>query len=100
MKQEIASVAQLKANLSAYLAKARAGTIIEVTAHRKVIALVVGAGSNESTGLPPGLARMAGEGKLRPGNGMPLTLGLPAAVSLAGAGPTLSDLVLQERGLR
>ncbi len=100
MKHETATVAQLKAKLSAYLAKAHAGTTIEVTAHRKVIALVVGACTNESTELPPGLARMADAGRLRPGNGTPLTLGSPAADSLAGAGPTLSDLMLQERGLR
>jgi antitoxin (DNA-binding transcriptional repressor) of toxin-antitoxin stability system len=94
MKTETASVAQLKSALSKYLAKARAGQIIEVTSHRKVVARVTGIPDT----LPDGLARMVAHGRLTPGNGMPLQFG--PLIKLSDGGPLPSEIILEDRGPR
>lgn len=98
MKSEIVSVAQLKSGLSKYLAKARSGQTIEVTSHRKVIARVVGVSEPVIRSLPGGLAQMAADGKLAPGNGQRLSFAAP--IRLADGGQPLSELVLEDRGPR
>ncbi len=100
MKTETVSVAQLKSNLSAYLAKARAGTTIAITSHRKEIARVVGVIPTPSHGLPPALAQLVADGRLTPGNGTPLTLDLPPPLQLSSAGLNVSEMTLQDRGPR
>ncbi len=100
MKIETASVAQLKSGLSAYLAKARSGTTIAITSHRKEIARVVGVATASPHGMPPGLAQLVADGKLAPGNGTPLTLDLPPPLQLSNSGTSVSEMALQDRGPR
>jgi antitoxin (DNA-binding transcriptional repressor) of toxin-antitoxin stability system len=100
MPTETASVAQLKAGLSSYLAKARNGITIEVTSHRKVIAQVTGAANERMAGLPATLAPLVLAGRLTPGNGTALLNGLPPPVRLAAGSPDVSEMVLQDRGAR
>lgn len=100
MKHETVSVAQFKSGMSAYLAKARAGTTLAITSHRKVIARVIGVASEPPEGLPHELAQLVADGKLTPGNGIPLTLDLPAPIRLSTDGLTVSEMVLQDRGAR
>ena len=100
MKHETVSVAQLKSGLSAYLAKARAGTTLTITSHRKVIARMVGAAPAPTQGVPDELAQLVADGKLTPGNGILLTLDLPPPVKLSTDGLSVSEMVLQDRGAR
>lgn len=92
---ETTSVAQLKARLSHYLAKARAGQTIEVTAHRKPVARITGV---PAQGVEGGLARLVAEGRLTPGDGQPLQLAPP--VRLTPDAPSVSEIVLEDRGPR
>lgn len=101
MKIETVSVAQLKSGLSAYLAKVRTGTTtLAITSHRKEIARVVGVADMRPLDLPQGLAQLVADGKLKPGNGTPLTLDLPPPLQLSNSGPSVSEMALQDRGPR
>ena len=100
MTIESVAVAQLKSNLSAYLAKARAGTTIAITSHRKEVARMVGVVAALPHGLPAALDRLVAAGKLTPGNGTPLTLDLPPPLQLSTAGLSVSEMALQDRGPR
>jgi antitoxin (DNA-binding transcriptional repressor) of toxin-antitoxin stability system len=98
MKSETTSVTRFKSELSKYLAKARSGRIIEVTSHRKVIARVVGVPDKLPRGFPAGLAEMAAHGKITLGNGEVRSFKRP--IKLSEGGPTLSEIVLEDRGPR
>ena len=100
MKHETVSVAQLKSGLSAYLAKARAGTTLTITSHRKVIAHLAGVATAPPQGVPDELAQLVADGKLTPGNGILLTLDLPPPLRLSTDSPSVSEMVLQDRGAR
>ena len=100
MKHETVSVARLKSGLSAYLAKARTGTTLTITSHRKAIARMAGVATAPSQGVPDELAQLVADGKLTPGNGILLTLDLPPPVRLSADGPSVSEMVLQDRGAR
>lgn len=94
MPTETTSIANLKARLSHFLAKVRAGHAIEVTAHRKPVARIVGI----PVPAEGGLAGLIAEGRVSPGDGQPLQLAPP--VRLSPEGPLVSDLVLEDRGPR
>lgn len=94
MSTETVSVAELKAHLSAYLTKARAGRAIQVTSHRRPVACITGVPEQ----APAGLARLIARGQVTPGDGQPLRLKPP--IRLSADGPLVSDLVLEDRGPR
>jgi prevent-host-death family protein len=83
------SIREFKAHLSSYLAKARGGDCIEITAHRKVVARIVG--------VPPaveaGPKRLVAEGVAQWNGGKPKG----AEVELPGEGKTVSQMVLEDR---
>ncbi len=81
----------LKAGLSRYVAKARAGTVIEVTSHDKPIVRIVGIPADQ----PPGIARLLASGAASGGGGKPALL---PAIKLSGGGKTVSEMVREDRG--
>lgn len=84
------SIRDFKAHLSRYLAEARAGVPIDLTAHRKVVARVVGVPPVESEGV----ARLVASGAAQWSGGKPKG----AAIHLAETARRVSDLVLDDRG--
>ena len=84
------SIRELKAQLSHYLAQARAGQVIRVTSHRKEIARIIGVPDTRHEGLDCLLA--AGEARWR--GGKPAG----ARIKLSEKGEPLSSIVLRERG--
>lgn len=84
------SIRELKAHLSAWLVRARAGEAIEVTSHRKVIARIQGV----PEAAPASVAELVASGAAQWRGGKPQG----AEVVLSEAGGCLSDLVMQDRG--
>lgn len=82
-------VHEFKARLSHYLARARAGETIEISAHRKVVARVTGVADAQATGFDRLLA--AGLAEWRPGTPK------GAAFKLSSGGKSLSDMALEDR---
>lgn len=91
MSLETTSIADLKARLSHFLARARAGQTIEVTSHRKPVARITGVPEQ----APDALARLVAEGRVSWGGG-PKPQG--AAVRLSEAPKTMADTVIEDRG--
>lgn len=83
-------VRDLKAQLSRYLARARAGEVLEVTSHRRVIARVTGVPDAASRGLAGLLASGAAVWR----GGKPAG----AEIHLSSGGISLADTVAQDRG--
>lgn len=85
------AIHQLKAGLSRYVARARAGEVIEVTSHDKPVARIVG--------IPPadhaGVARLLAGGAAQWRGGKPA---LQPAVALAGGGKAVSEMLIEDRG--
>lgn len=81
----------LKADLSRYVAMARAGAVIEITSHDKPIVRIVG--------FPPaglqGVERLLACGVATWQGGKPTPV---PAVKLGAAGRPLSDTALEDRG--
>lgn len=84
------SVRELKANLSKYLAEARAGKLIRVTSHRKEIARITGIPDTQDDGL----ARLLATGQAHWRGGKPAG----AQIRISDHGDPLSTIVLRERG--
>lgn len=84
------AMSELKAGLSRYVAKARAGEIIEITSHDKPVARIVS--------VPPvaasGIARLMANGGAQWSGGKPA---LAPALALGDAGKTVSQMVLEDR---
>lgn len=81
---------QLKAGLASYVARARAGEVIEITSHNKPVARMSGLPAAEDSGIHRLLLRGAASwsgGKPLPG---PL-------VELRDHGKSLSEMVLEDR---
>ncbi|MEQ1438916.1 type II toxin-antitoxin system prevent-host-death family antitoxin [Fontimonas sp. SYSU GA230001] len=86
---------ELKARLSHYLAEARRGRPVEITSHRRVVARLVGVPEATGTGsLDEAVARLIAEGKATWSGGKPKG----AALRLSPGGPSLSDIVIEDRG--
>ena len=83
-------IREFKAHLSRYLAQARAGQVIEVTADRKVVARVSGVPAVAGRGIPSLIAAGAAEW----GGGKPAG----ARIELAASGPAVSTIVIEDRG--
>jgi prevent-host-death family protein len=79
-------VAKLKASLSSYLSRVKAGEVVVVTEHGRPIAHLVPA-PTVATDAQRHLARLERSGLLRRGSGMILesVAGLPRAVDASGA---------------
>jgi len=93
MTSETVSVAELKAKLSSYLAKARAGETIEVTLRGQPVARITGVPEQ----APDGLARLIADGRVAWGGA-----GKPrgAAIRLEEGDKSVSEIVIDERGPR
>lgn len=94
MTTEVTSVANLKARLSHFLARAHAGHAVEVTSHRKPVARIIGI----SEQAPGGLGGLIAEGRVTPGDGQALQLAPP--IRLSADLPSVSQIVLEDRGPR
>ena len=81
---------ELKSGLSRYVAKARAGEVIEITSHDRPVARLVGV----ATGGPAGVSRLLASGAATWGGGKPA---LHAPVVLSAGGQTVSESLLQDR---
>jgi len=84
------SVRELKAHLSRYLAEARAGKVVRVTSHRKEIARITGVPASGHDGL----SNLIGAREAHWQGGKPEG----AEIRLSGAGGSLSEIVLRDRG--
>jgi len=85
------AIHQLKSGLSRYVAKARAGEVIEITSHDKPVARLVGVPAASSAGV----ARLLARGTATWGGGKPA---LQAPVVLSVGGKSVSEIVLEDRG--
>lgn len=84
------AVHEAKANLSRYLARARAGEVIEITSHDKPVARLVGIPPGQSEGVGRLLAGRRAEWSGRKPQ-------LTPAVRLSEGSPTLSGIVIADR---
>jgi prevent-host-death family protein len=82
---------ELKAGLSRYVARARAGEVIEVTSHDKPVARLIGIATADA----PGVARLLARGAAQWRGGKPA---LEPAVRLGTSGKALAEMVLEDRG--
>lgn len=80
----------LKAGLSRYVARARAGEAIVITSHDKPVARLVGIPSSAA----PGVSRLLSKGAAVWSGGKPI---LQPPVRLAGSGRSVSEIVKEER---
>lgn len=88
------SVRDLKTHLSAWLARAQAGEVVEITSHRKPIARITavkqadGASTNPlQKAIEAGLVSWSGQKPV-----------FPPPVKLRGGGRLISDIVIEDRG--
>ena len=88
------SVRDLKARLSEWLSRARAGEVVEVTSHRRPIARLTAVKSQNPSPMSP-LEKATDAGALRWSGRKPV---FPAPVKLNDGGPQISDLVIEDRG--
>lgn len=82
---------ELKSGLSRYIARARAGEVIEITSHDKPVARLVGV----PVAGPAGVSRLLARGAATWAGGKPALL---APVVLSLGGQSVSDIVLEDRG--
>ncbi len=85
------AIHELKSGLSRYVARARAGEVIEITSHDKAVARMVG--------IPPtgkgGVTRLLAQGAAHWSGGKPA---LRPALPLVPRGKGIGDMVLEDRG--
>ena len=85
------AIHELKSGLSRYVARARAGEVIEITSHDKPVARLVGVPADS----PAGVSRLLARGAATWGGGKPA---LHPPVVLSTGGKTVSEIVLEDRG--
>lgn len=91
-------IRELKAQLSAYVKQARMGQRVQVTDRGTVVAEIVPAGWGEAEPVPPGLAALAREGRVRMATRQRRqNYSTPRAQVPAG---TIARLLEEERGER
>ena len=88
------SVRDLKTHLSAWLARAQAGEVVEVTSHRKPIASITALKPADS-GITSSLQKAIDAGLISWSSQKP---NLPPPVKIRGKGKLLSDIVIEDRG--
>ena len=84
------SMREFKSHLASYINQAQAGQLIELTSHRKVVALLVGVPQADSAGVSSLLAKGIASWQ----GGKPVG----AAFKLQDHGKTVSEWVLEGRG--
>jgi prevent-host-death family protein len=87
------AVRDLKTHLSQWLARARAGEVVEITSHRRPIARLTGYPQAEDASPSP--LQQAIDSGIVSWNGRKPEF--PPPVRLSGEGPSMSDLVLEGR---
>ena len=85
---------ELKAGLSRYVARARAGEVIEITSHDTPVARIVGIPPATSV-VPSGIARLLASGAAAWSGGKP-NFRLP--LKLTEGGKSVSEMVVEDRG--
>jgi prevent-host-death family protein len=91
------SVRELKTHLSAWLARAQAGDVVEVTSHHKPIARITGLRPAPlDPASPAHLLQSAIEAGIITWNGEKPAF--PPPVKLSDGGPLISEIVLADRG--
>lgn len=88
------SVRDLKTHLSAWLARAQAGEVVEVTSHRKPIAHITAAMPSAS-GITTPLQQAIDAGLIRWSDQKPV---FPPPIRLKGKGKLVSEIVIEDRG--
>jgi prevent-host-death family protein len=88
-----AGVRDLKANLSSYLRRVRAGASITVTDRGRAIAVIQPAGSQAAD--VSWVHQMVSEGKASWSGGKPR--GLTSPLKLRGKGKTVSEMLIEDR---
>lgn len=88
------SVRDLKAHLSQWLARVRAGEVVEVTSHRQPIARLTGLDQAGSRSLSP-LQAAIDAGVVSWNGEKPQ---FPAPITLSGEGKPISEIVIEDRG--
>lgn len=83
------SIQEFKSHLSKYVSEAQAGSLIELTSHRKVVAKLIGVAPNDGTGVYQLLAL----GAVTWQGGKPLG----ASIKLNAHKQSVSAIVLQDR---
>jgi prevent-host-death family protein len=81
---------ELKSDLSATIARVRAGEVFELTLHGRPVARVVGVPAP----APPGFARLVASGAAAWSGGKPR---LRPPLVLAGPGKRVSEMVIEDR---
>ena len=87
MSREV-GIRELKNGISALIEGVENGEIVTITRRGKPVARIVPAN------VPPGIARLVAEGRVRLGSGPP---GLPSPVKLRGPGKSAVDYVREGR---
>jgi prevent-host-death family protein len=88
------SVRDLKTHLSAWLARAQAGEVVEVTSHRKPIARITAVKPAEPTSTDP-LQKAIDAGLISWNGQKPV---FPPPIKLSGKGKLISEIVIEDRG--
>ena len=89
------SVRELKTYLSAWLARAQAGEVVEATSHRKPIARITAVQQPDGSSPPHPLQKAIDAGVISWSGKKPV---LPPPVTLNDDGPMISDIVIEGRG--
>ena len=89
------SVRNFKTHLSAWLARAQGGDVVEITSHRKPIACITAVKPDERAPADP-LQRAIQAGLISWNGQKP---NLPPPVPLRGKGKPLSDIVLDRKSV-
>lgn len=90
------SVRNLKTNLTRYLREIESGTQITVTRRGKPVAVISPLVETDEQRLDRKLTELEARGVLRKGIGKPMIPDL--GIKLRGEGPTLSEMVIEDRG--
>jgi len=88
------SVRELKTHLSSWLARAQSGEVLEVTSHRKPIARITGVRTPDPSATHP-LQAVMDAGLVSWSGQRPV---FPPPIHLSGAGKSVSEMVLEDRG--
>ena len=87
------AIHELKAGLSRYLARVKAGEVIEITSHNKPIARLVGM----PISAPPGIAQLLASGAASWSGGKPTPVPVQLPAARSGV-KSLSEMVIEDRG--
>lgn len=87
------AIAEFKSHLSKYIRQVQAGDVVELTAHRRVVATVQGVVRPDCAAQHGDVSRLVAAGMATWGGGKPIG----ASLRLNAAGASVSALVLEGR---